>query len=180
MSIKDKWLVLWHAGILKEVPTNPWGYPIQKFKWVKGALLILGEILYPSIKIPIEIHTTTPYLKEIAIPHSPCIILGLKWWEEHKAPQVRCHHLGLSWGHHTLYLSWQCWIYLTCANLQMTLSSITYNGFWSHIRYQWTYPSSKANKGRIRAPISPPTIFGVFQTLWWMIVSSYVFFPHPY
>lgn len=27
MSVKDIWLVLWWVGILKEVPTNPWGAP---------------------------------------------------------------------------------------------------------------------------------------------------------
>ena len=177
--IKDKWLVLRWAGIFYEVPTNPWGHPTHKFKWVKGALLIPGEILYPIIKILMEIHSTTPYFKEIATPHNPCIILGAKQWEEHKAPQAICHHRGSSRGHQTLCLSWQHLIYLTYTSWQMTPSITTYNGRRSHIWYQRTSISSMESKGRIQAPISPPTIFCVFQTLWWMIVPGYIFFPAP-
>lgn len=142
LSIKDRWLVLWQAKIPKGFPTNPWGHPTHISKWVKGALPILGEILYPSIKILMEIHYKTPYLKENATPRNPCTIFEAKRWEECKSPQVIRHHHGLSWGHQTIFLFW-------------------------HIPdlYKLT---------------TQPTIFSVFQTLWWMIVSITSFSLHPH
>jgi len=76
MLVKDLWLVLWQAGILKEFPINPWGNPIHNYKLVKGELLILGALISPNPKIPMEIHITIPYPKAPTIRRNLCIILG--------------------------------------------------------------------------------------------------------
>lgn len=64
---------------------------------------------------------------------------------------------------------------------KLTKDPIYRNLQWPPIphKIQRTSLCSMEHKGRIRAPISPPTIFGMFQTLWWMIVSDYIFFPTP-
>ena len=141
LSIKAIWLVLCRLEIHKGFPPSPWGHPTRKLKWVKGAPLILGETSYPSIKILMEIHSTTLYRKATATTCNPCTPWGTKWWEEHRAPQVIRHHHGLSQGHLAIFLFGQHWIFPTYTNWQTTPSMTTYNGHRSRIKYQRTFQS---------------------------------------
>lgn len=111
------------------------GAPYSQPQMSQGGIAYPREMLYPSITIPMEIHITMPYPKATTIPHKLCIILGLKRWEHRKDPQVICHRLGPSQGHHTLCLFWQRWICRTCKKLQMTPPIITYCGCQSCIKY---------------------------------------------
>ena len=167
------------VGNPQRVPNQSMEAPYSQNQMSQGGTVYTGGNFIPSIKILMEIHSTTPYHKATATPCNPCTIWGIRRWEEHRAPQVICHHHGSSQGHPTICLFWQSWIFPNYKSWQMTPSSTNYNGFRSRIKYRRTFQSLMENKGRVRAPISPPTISSVFQTLWWMIVSGYIFFQTP-
>lgn len=164
---------------LQGVPNQSMQAPYSKHHMGQWGTGYLGGNYIPSLTIPLEIHITVSYTKATTIPCNLCIIFRITWWEDCKDPQVICHYLGPIWGHYRLCLSWQHLMSLNCTNIQMNPSNITYSGCQSHIKCRQTSLCSKGSKGRIRVPISPPVIFGVFLTWQWMIVSSYVFFPAP-
>lgn len=82
-------------------------------------------------------------------------------------------------GNLILCIFWQHLISMICIKWLMTPYIITFIGSQSHTRYLSTSQSLKGHKGMMQVHMSPPTIYGVYWTPWWMIVSGSDSSPAP-